>query len=507
MPTPVRSSGWHRFLANVVLAGRNGKPRLAHQLAKSAALALVLSLIAVDEPAEVQTLLSYLNVAAYLPMAGEFASPTRLFLLWELPINVAFYAPLMLAYSFWQAAQANLLSPALGAIASQPRAPSPAEGIRLYPGPSQAFDSELAKAPCEQTEGPAWPARLVPFPVAPQTLSQMITKLPKEHWQSHPAAIAWKQLFPEHWEVVAIGMQTRKMRKRRPVYRLWGPRGETVIAKRLPKETAQAERIIYQEFLPLIPLRTIRFRGLLEEPAGEFCWLFLEDAASEPYSAQLHHHRALAGKWLGEVQLASLSFDFRGRLPSREAGYYLRSLRGSRTILVDHLSHNTAMLPDDAAVFRKVVAQFDLAETHWSGIEEICGAMPPTLVHGDFVAKNVRVRNGRGGPALLVFDWEYAGWGVPGTDLAQLEGHAHLVSPDLGIYHSVLQRAKTQLSLEEVQGVAACGSLLRLVDEMQWAICDLKFGPREFLLKPVETLRIYEPMLAEALEILKMVLA
>jgi len=146
-----------------------------------------------------------------------------------------------------------------------------------------------------------------------------------------------------------------------------------------------------------------------------------------------------------------------------------------------------------------------VAETLWSEIEEICGVMPRTLVHGDFVAKNVRVRNGRGGLSLLVFDWGYAGWGVPGTDLAQLG--KHVVNPDLGVYCSVMKRAEPHLSLAQIEAVAACGSLFRLVEEVRWARSYLKFGSRDYLIKPVETLREYEPLLAKALEILKGVLA
>src|ERR1700746_1582221 len=120
-------------------------------------------------------------------------------------------------------------------------------------------------------------------------------------------------------------MLTRRKRRSSSVYRLRGPPGETVGAKRRRKEVAQVERIIYQEVMPRVLLPGLKFYGLLEDPVTEFCWLFMEDAGGEPYSPKLAHHRAVAGLWLGEVHVAGLSVDLQGRLPSREPGHYLRS--------------------------------------------------------------------------------------------------------------------------------------------------------------------------------------
>jgi thiamine kinase-like enzyme len=47
------------------------------------------------------------------------------------------------------------------------------------------------------------------------------------------------------------------------------------------------------------------------------------------------------------------------------------------------------------------------------------------VVHGDFVGKNVRLRERAGEVAVLVFDWEVAGWGPPGVDLARFAADRH----------------------------------------------------------------------------------
>ena len=502
-----------RFPDDLLMALRSRRCRPSLRAIISAPLAVLLAVEVVgaadniDLPDELQFLVSHLDIATYIPIAVRFANPNWAFMLWVLPINTLFYASLLFAYLSRRDRRANVTLHLLpgGCVASTTPAPSTATGVLVRDGERQTIESISTDTSKEQMQGRAARAGVsLLSPVRPTSGPLTLEPL-TEQLESQPATMAWKQLLFKRWEPVAIEKLGHRRRKSRPVFRLHGLHGETVIAKRCPKERARVERIIYQEFLPRVPLRTIRFRGVLEEPVGEFCWLFLEDAASEPYLPKLPHHRALAGRSLGEVHLASLSANLQGRLPGREPGYYLRWLRDSRAILVDHLAHNTAMVTDDTEVFRKVVAHLDVAETLWSEIEEICGVMPRTLVHGDFVAKNVRVRNGRGGLSLLVFDWGYAGWGVPGTDLAQLG--KHVVNPDLGVYCSVMKRAEPHLSLAQIEAVAACGSLFRLVEEVRWARSYLKFGSRDYLIKPVETLREYEPLLAKALEILKGVLA
>ena len=118
-------------------------------------------------------------------------------------------------------------------------------------------------------------------------------------------------------------------------------------------------------------------------------------------------------------------------------------------------------------------------------------------MHGDFVTKNVRIQEGAAGPVLLVFDWELCGWGVPGTDLAQFVDR--VMSPDLGAYCEVLKREHPKLDIREVERVAACGNLLRLVDDFVWATSLLEFGSRLFLVKAIDTLQVYESSLAQGL--------
>src|SRR5207247_1715631 len=136
-------------------------------------------------------------------------------------------------------------------------------------------------------------------------------------------------------------------------------------------------------------------------------------------------------------------------------------------------------------------------EGHWREVEKVCQDEPRTIVHGDFVIKNVRVRTTVGSTSFLVFDWENAGWGVPCTDLAQLT--ARTVSPDLDSYASALRGSWPGVSGVRVRELAECGRFFRLLDEIGWESPLLTFGPYRFVVKPASRLRVYQVELHRAL--------
>lgn len=60
------------------------------------------------------------------------------------------------------------------------------------------------------------------------------------------------------------------------------------------------------------------------------------------------------------------------------------------------------------------------------------------------------------------------------------------------------KREHPRLDVRDIQDVAACGNLLRLMDEIDWAILGIKFDSHVHLPKPVTTLRVYEARLVAA---------
>ena len=317
--------------------------------------------------------------------------------------------------------------------------------------------------------------------------------------RDHRAVKAWREISAEWFEPEKI--EILKLKNKTSVYRLAGAgsNGSAIIAKRCRAASAAVERLIYEEFLARSPMPALRCYGFMPETESEFCWLFLEDAGANQYSPAKEAHRALAGRWLGTIHRAPLSADLRALLPDRGPGHYLQLLRSSRARMLERVD-NPAFSADEVALLRTLIRRCDLIEAHWEALERYCEGVPRTLLHGDFVSKNIRVRPGTTGPALLVFDWEMAGWGAPATDLAQFMGPT--VSPDLGIYCSVLRRDFPQLDVRDIQRLADYGDLLRVVDKIFWVTVTMVHDDYEYLRKPLVALRQYEWELAVALQTL-----
>jgi len=324
------------------------------------------------------------------------------------------------------------------------------------------------------------------------------TELLPERLVEHRAVQAWSQLQPERAEPERIEILKRRLKS--AVYRLAGvgPDGSAVIAKKCFASTASVEWKIYEELLPRLPLPALRCLGFVNEMEGEYSWLFLQEAEGREYSPLSQADRALAGQWLGTLHCAASRAVLGACLPSREPSHYLHLLRSSRAAVLKLLA-NPAVPDEDLAAIRAVAAWCDVIESHWGALEDLCGSLPRTVVHGDFVIKNVRVRSTAKSAALLVFDWEVAGWGVPATDLAQLTGRT--VSPDLAAYVSVMEEHGMGIGMRAARRVAECGKFFRLIDGISWACQWAVDDSYLFLMKPISVLRSYEERLAETLHV------
>jgi len=327
---------------------------------------------------------------------------------------------------------------------------------------------------------------------------RITTEILPENLLTHRAVKAWSQLQPERIEPEDI--EILKLKRKSAVYRLSGvaPDGSAVIAKRCVAETARIERTIHEEFLARLPVPALACYGFVEEPNEQFCWLFLEEAIGQEYSPHSAEHRALAGRWLGTIHKAAVNAGLESRLPNRGLGDYLKLLRTSRDTFLQHLA-NPALPSSDLNILETIASHCDVLESHWGELEQMCKGMPGTLVHGDFVSKNVRVRSTLQGPALVTFDWEVASWGLPATDLCQFTGGA--VSPDLAAYCALLNGAFGRLDLPSAERLSECGKFFRLLDDINWATLWLVFDSYLFLEKPMSYLKSYESRLAGALRL------
>jgi hypothetical protein len=305
----------------------------------------------------------------------------------------------------------------------------------------------------------------------------------------HPAVKAWSELGPERAEPerIEILREGRKKKWKSTVYRLEGvgPAGSAVIAKRCRQATAVVERTIYEEILPHLPLTVLRYYGFVEQD-GQFCWLFIEDAGDMKYSPLIAEHRAVAAQWLGLMHTSASRLAAEAHLPDRGPGHYLESLQSARDTILQNLV-NPNLTSDDVAVLESIVSQCEVMESHWSQVERFCEGMPRTLVHGDFVGKNVRVRIRQADIVLLPFDWETAGWGVPAADLIWLDHTA---------YWSTVRNAWLTLDVRAVQGLADIGKLFRCLAAIGWEAPSLAY---EWVEGPMRNLRIHASRLADVI--------
>ena len=321
---------------------------------------------------------------------------------------------------------------------------------------------------------------------------------------AHPVVQAWARLSPGQPMPRRIRALKQRKGKRRTahVYQLdgVGRDGSHVIAKRCATATAALERVVYEQLLPSLPLPQLRCYGNVEDEDGESAWLFVEDAHGAEYSPLVREHRVIAGRWLGRLHGAATRLDARGQLPDAGPGRYHAHLRSARERILEHLD-NVMLTAEDVAFLEEMVGRLGDLEARWSRLEEACDGVPATLVHGDFNAKNLRIRTTDGAFALMAFDWEDAGWGVPAVDLAQplLPAGRVAASPDLGSYCSAVREWWPGSSLECLQRLASCGTVFRALAALDWGALELA---HEWAAQWISGLRLYDEEMVHALEAL-----
>ena len=216
------------------------------------------------------------------------------------------------------------------------------------------------------------------------------------------------------------------------MYRLGGvgPAGRDVIAKCTWRETVELERSLYAEVLPRLPVPTVRCYGTAPHGDDAMAWLFLEDARGDPYAPGRPEHRRLAARWLATMHTALTSRPERCALPTRDTSYYRGLLERAAEAIAGGIG-NPAFTAEDLPGLRAILRRTEMLLQRWPDVEGLCAGMPQTLVHADFVAKNVRVHKRAGTTTLRAFDWENAAWGLPAIDLraVDLDEYARRVRP------------------------------------------------------------------------------
>ena len=271
---------------------------------------------------------------------------------------------------------------------------------------------------------------------------------------------AWARSQPGGPEPERVEVLTRKTKS--SVCRLLGTEaaGFPVVAKRARKGTAELEAAVHEDILPRLSVSAVEWRGIVpaSEDAG-FCWLFMGDAGETPVGPRSRHHRGSVARWLADLHAGSEGLEASATLPDRGPRDALARLRKTRATIQRGAENAAPMPPEDRAGIAAILAQLDIVELRWHEIEARCQEFPRTLVHGDFVKKNMRLRDGRGGAELLVFDWEHAGFGFPGQDLDAV---------DPACYGAALREHWPGMDAQQVRRLVETGRFFRMVARTRW---------------------------------------
>jgi len=321
----------------------------------------------------------------------------------------------------------------------------------------------------------------------------------RSNLKSHPAVRAWCELYP-HAEPRSI-TPLRVRKRKSSVYRLEGAGegGSPVIAKRCPRAVALVERTVYENMLAHLTVPSLRYYGFVDEPDAASSWLFMEEAGGPDYSNLLPEHRALAGRWLAVLHAAAAGVAAGSQLPDGGPGRYRERVRKLGETFRRHRD-NPVLSPEDVAFVEGLVARLDDLAARWHLVDEVCHGMPPTLVHGDFNGRNMRLRGAGEEATITVFDWEDAGWGVPAVDLAQqltVPSGQLSANPDIPSYWSAGRERWPDLSSEACWRLAYCGTVFRTLSAMSWIADDLA---NDWAHASLRDIRLYAAELDGALE-------
>jgi hypothetical protein len=182
-----------------------------------------------------------------------------------------------------------------------------------------------------------------------------------------------------------------------------------------------------------------------------------------------------------------LNYVAASRLPKRGPEHYLMLLQGGRDTILSNIS-NPVLEPEYLPLLEAMVAHCDYLTLNWEQLACVCEEMPKTLVHGDFITKNVGVRTTQDGITVLPFDWEKAGWGSPAEDISRV---------DIPTYWDTVQDLWPELDLQSFKRLANVGKVFRCLVYLDWIVPQLGEKTIE---QPMHHLRPCETWLADLIQ-------
>jgi thiamine kinase-like enzyme len=267
-----------------------------------------------------------------------------------------------------------------------------------------------------------------------------------------------------------------------------GPSRESVIAKHTRIDSARFESLIYERVLSKLAISTLKYFGYSADSGGKSAWLFVEDAGEGRFDSGDANHQILAARWVSGLHTGTERLPGDIDVPIRTHDHYREILATARQKITDGMDH-PALSDEHLDVLRAVLLQLELIDDSWEWIMSFCEQIPVTLMHGDFVDKNVRVSQYPSEGTLFVFDWESAARGVPAEDLAHVDAVA---------YFSAVQPIWPHFTGMLVRRLVRLGRVYRTLRLVDWASDNLSHAwPERSISKQ---LVYYEVWLREAFQ-------
>lgn len=284
----------------------------------------------------------------------------------------------------------------------------------------------------------------------------------------HPAFLAWKQINPLSATPDSIEILKEKGGKSL-VYRLCSVigAGKSIIVKCRSIGNLSVEAQLYTDILPKLSLNMVKCYGYIENYNNN-SWLFLEDAGNHRYAPNNPEHWPLAIKWL--ANLHATSTEIVSTLRNTGPAYFLSVLREARLGVNLCITH-PEIRDTSINAFKQLIDHLNLIEDEWDCIEEVCDGIPQTLVHGDFVPKNMRITGSGKNTHLLVVDWETAGTAPPAADIFMIPGGRS----ELRAYHEQLKMVWPAISWCDILRLYHIGEIFRLLHMVEWQTHRFKY--------------------------------
>lgn len=311
------------------------------------------------------------------------------------------------------------------------------------------------------------------------------------------AVLASRFVYPN--AAVPERIEVLNQKRDRAVFRLpnIGPRGQSVIAKACIPPKSKTEHYFYAKILSNLGLTSAELYSYVEDGPGGWNWLLLEDVGRTRYRSTDPRHWEAASQWLAAFHVG-VSHHVDPELVDIGAAQHLEYLESTIEALSAARSRDYGS-SELRRVAERALEMCESIESRWDYIEALCDDAPQTLVHGDFQAKNVLVREQAAGLAIIPIDWGDSGRGPAAMCLGLLDVGKHQSvagEQKYAAYHEIVCHHWPKFGVAHVAQLAVIGRLVWAVRALGWGLDALEWKPMD---EAIADLNAYRHVLDDAL--------